>query len=94
MDLHPTSEPPFAPSASGSSHPPRERSAVTPWPAANGYSKDVNTLKSTPWYRTSKGIVFIAAVAFAIVVVIVCITAIVATQNKNNNNQSPEPTVA
>ena len=92
MNQSPISEPepshsPSALLASGSSHPPLEKFTVTPLSASNGYSKDVPESKSTPWYRTTKGVAIIIVVALVLVGVAVGVVVSV-TKNKKGSSMS------
>ena len=77
----PANPPPFG------SHSSLVNTAVTPPSASNGYSKDVIQSKSTPWYRTTKGLVIIIVVALVLVGVVVGAVFGV-TQSKKGNNKS------
>jgi len=70
---------PSAPLASGSSHPPFEKPATI----ANSYAEDVSKSKSTPRYRTTKGMVIIILAALVAVGIAVGV-AVGVTQSKNN----------
>jgi hypothetical protein len=77
---------PSAPLASGSFHPPLEKPAVTPLSSANSYSEDVRQSESTPWYRTTKGLVIILVIVFAVVGIIVGVAAGVTQSNKKGSD--------
>jgi len=88
MNLHSIPKPstlPSAPLASGSSHPPFEKPAAI----ANSYAEEVSKSKSTPWYRTTKGLVIII-VAASVVVGIAVGVAVGVTQSNKNKSQSGE----
>lgn len=80
-----TTNPPAVPPASGS-HSSLEKSAVTPQSASNAYSNNFTKSKSTPWYRTTKGLAIMIIVAFVVVGVIVGV-AVGVTQSKKTPNQ-------
>ena len=70
---------------------PPERSAAAPVSSTNGYPKDGRKSKSTPWYRTTKGLAI--AIVVTLVLVGVILVGVIATQAAPKKRPSqPTPT--
>jgi len=81
---------PSAPLATGTSYPPFEKPAVTPPSTANSYTEDLSKSKSTPWYRTTKGLAIIIVIVLVVVGIIVGV-AVGVTQGKKNTSNGGAP---